>query len=57
VDALLDEPSMSELSPSQICAESKDYTDTRTEHRQTLSGLVHGWVGHITLNYLITIKN
>jgi hypothetical protein len=36
VDVLLSEPSMSKLSPSQICAESEDYTDTWTEHRQTL---------------------
>jgi hypothetical protein len=35
VDVLLDEPSASELSPSQIRAESEDYTDTRTEHGRT----------------------
>jgi hypothetical protein len=39
VDVLLDEPSMSELSPSQIHAESKDYMDTQTEHGQTPYGL------------------
>jgi hypothetical protein len=36
VDVLLDEPSMSELSMSQIRAESEDYTDTRTKHGRTL---------------------
>jgi hypothetical protein len=35
VDVPLDEPSMSELSPSQIRAESEDYTDTWTEHGRT----------------------
>jgi hypothetical protein len=35
VDVLLDEPSVSELSPSQVRAESEDYTDTRTEHGRT----------------------
>jgi hypothetical protein len=39
VDVLLDEPSASELSPSQISAESEDYTDTRTEHGRTPYGL------------------
>jgi hypothetical protein len=35
VDVLLDKPSASELSPSQIRAESEDYMDTRTEHGRT----------------------
>jgi hypothetical protein len=39
VDVLLDKPSTSELSPSQIRAESEDYTDTGTKHRRTLYGL------------------
>jgi hypothetical protein len=43
VDVLLDEPSASELSPSQIRAESEDYTDTRNEHGRTPYGLCKAW--------------
>jgi hypothetical protein len=35
VNVLLDEPSASELSPSQIRAESEDYTDAWTKHGRT----------------------
>jgi hypothetical protein len=43
VDVLLDELSASELSPSQIRAESEDYTDTRTEYGRTPYGLHKAW--------------
>jgi hypothetical protein len=39
VDVPLDEPSASELSPSQIRAESEDYSDARTKHGRTPYGL------------------
>jgi hypothetical protein len=39
VDVLLDRPSMSQLSQSQIHAEPEDYTDSWTKHGQSLYGL------------------